>query len=113
MDTPNELTNLPEPKVDIHYTNGQVQGKFKFKFKQSVFNTIISLVVSGCGVHGVYLHYEVMDKDKTIIQQQTAITEGQQREAAALAQIQLLLTQKSMTFPIPMADNQNVPKPKP
>lgn len=115
MDEVPNLTDdsILDPKVDIRFTNGHVTGKFKFRFRQHIFNWIISIVVSTCGVHGVVLHYEHDEMEKQIKEQQTMLAESYKREAAveeALKSAQLLLVQRSMIFP--MLSDPEKPKAK-
>jgi hypothetical protein len=94
-DVPNLTDCVTDPKVDIRYTNGHVTGKFTFRFKQHIFNWMITAIVSACGIHGVYLHYYQEDLEKQIKEQQSMLTESYKREAAveeALKAAQLLLT---------------------
>lgn len=110
-DTP--ITDVTDPKVDIRYTNGHVTGKVNFRFKQHIFNWIISVVVSSCGIHGVYLHFHEEDLEKQIKEQQVLLAESYKREAAveeALKSAQLLLMQKSILTP--MLSDQDKPRAK-
>lgn len=109
------LIDAVDPKIDIHYINGNLKGKFNLKFKQHIFNWIIATLVSGCGAHGVYLHYHEQDLQKTIVDQQKIIISAQvevKEAQAALAQVQLLLTQRSIASQIPAVGIQDGSKPK-
>lgn len=118
VDVPNTPTldlDVSDPKIDIHYTNGSLKGKFNLKFKQHVFNWVIATLVSGCGAHGIYLHYHEQDLENTIIEQQKMVAKAQSEAAVAVAnlqQLQLLLTQRSILPPITGVDNQDKPKQK-
>lgn len=105
-----------DPKVDIRYSNGHLKGKFNLKFKQHIFNWIIATMVSGCGVHGIYLHYHEQDLENTIIEQQKMVAKAQSEAAVAvtnLQQLQSLLMQRSILPPTAGAGNQDASKPKP
>jgi hypothetical protein len=115
-DVPNPNTELiTDPKVDIRYTNGNLKGRFNIKFKQHIFNWVIATLVSGCGAHGVYLHYHEQDLEKTITDQQKTISDSLVRESLAaerLQQLQLLITQRSTISPTLAVGIQDIPKPK-
>lgn len=109
------LIDVIDPKIDIHYTNGSLKGKFNLKFKQHIFNWVIATLVSSCGAHGVYLHYHEQDLEKTIIDQQKIIVSAQvevKEAQTALQQVQLLLTQKSIATQISPVGIQDNSKPK-
>lgn len=92
--TPSVDDCIIDPKVDIRYTNGHVTGKFTFRFRQHIFNWIITAIVSACGVHGVYLHYYEEGLERQIKEQQVMLDESYKREAVvqeALKSAQLLL----------------------
>jgi hypothetical protein len=102
-----------DPKLDIRLTNGHLTGKFRFKFKQHIFNWIMAIMVSGCGFHGAYLHYHQMDLEKQVESQQKLISDSQAREAicaSALQQAQFLLVQRTTIAPITTVGNQDISK---
>jgi hypothetical protein len=108
-------TDDVDPKIDIRYTNGHVKGRFNLRFKQHIFNWVIATMVSGCGVHGVYLHYHEQDLENTIIEQQKMVAKAQSEASVAVAnlqQLQLLVTQRSMPFLPITVGSQDSSKPK-
>lgn len=74
------LADVKEPKIDIHYTNGNLDGKFKFKFKQNFFKIFMGLLGSTCIAHGAYLHYENIMLQDHFDKQQTLFQDSIKRE---------------------------------
>lgn len=92
----------PYKRYDVHITNGQVTGRFKFSLNQKIFNWIISLVITALGGHGVWSHNHQSYLESALADNQKKIAECEVREvrsAALLQQLGYLLEQQPMKTP--------------
>lgn len=91
-----------EPKnIDIHYSNGNLDGNFKLKFKKNLFNIIITTLIGGGSVHGVYLHFQYQDLEKRYNDQQQKVVESINRETACYKDLQRSYDQLAQRNNIP------------
>jgi len=102
-------------KYDIHLNNGHLKGTFQLRFRQSLFNWFIGIVVSGCGGHGVWMHYHMMDTEYKLEQATKLLSESQDREAQyakMFQQIESTLAHQSTQIPIIEVDTRRSAKTK-
>jgi hypothetical protein len=102
-----------DPNVDLHYTNGNLSGKFRLKLKQKAINILLSLFISGCSLHGIMLHYQQRDIEARLTATQIQLEASQKREADALEHFQrFLIEQQPMRFPTSEFGTQGTAKQK-